>query len=184
MEKNRWVRGLIEGIAALAFGIFILFSPDNATNLIGLAAAGFLLVAGVVEAIARRERYTDTGFIRGIIGLVGGVIMLFLVWGDFVSITTAFNIFAAFLIAYGGVGLFNDFFSRGGKAFEWGPVLLDLILLAWGVLIFFSRTVQPAPDQRMDAGRHWCGHRRLGPLRQASAVRPSSPERESVRVKS
>ena len=139
MEKNRWVRGLIEGIAALAFGIFILFSPDNATNLIGLAAAGFLLVAGVVEAIARRERYTDTGFIRGIIGLVGGVIMLFLVWGDFVSITTAFNIFAAFLIAYGGVGLFNDFFSRGGKAFEWGPVLLDLILLAWGVLIFFSR---------------------------------------------
>ena len=139
MEKNRWVRGLIEGIAALAFGIFILFSPDNATNLIGLAAAGFLLVAGVVEAFTRRARFTDTGFIRGIIGVVGGILMLLMVFMGFVSLTTAFNIFAVFLIAYGGVGLFNDFFSRGGKAFEWGPVLLDVILLAWGVLIFFSR---------------------------------------------
>lgn len=139
MEKNRWIRGLIEGIVALAFGIFILVSPENANNLIGLAAGGFLLVAGIMETFNRRND-RSTGFIRGIIGLVGGAVMLAMVFFDFLNLSTAYNILAVFLIAYGALGLFNDFFGRGGQPFQWGPVLLDAILVAWGVLIFLSRT--------------------------------------------
>jgi uncharacterized membrane protein HdeD (DUF308 family) len=139
MEKNRWIRGLIEGIVALVFGIFILISPENANNLIGLAAGGFLLVAGIMETFNRRDD-RSTGFIRGIVGLVGGAVMLALIFFAFVSLPTAYNILAVFLIAYGALGLFNDFFGRGGQPFQWGPVLLDAILVAWGVLIFLSRT--------------------------------------------
>lgn len=140
MEKKNWIWGLIEGIVALGFGIFMLVSSESASNLIGLAAGVFLVVSGGVEAFARRGRISDTGFIRGLVGLVGGVAMLVMVFTNFVSTFTAYNILAVFLIVYGGIGLFNDFFARGGKEFAWGPVLLDAILVVWGVLIFLSRT--------------------------------------------
>ena len=80
MGKNSpWWLALIQGLVALGIGLFMLLDPTAAIAVLGLLAAIYLLVAGIVHTIrglARRRavKRMNVMLIRGIVGLVVGVL--------------------------------------------------------------------------------------------------------------
>ena len=88
---------------------------------------------------ARGDR-GSVGFYRGIIGLVVGGLLLLLAAFPVLSFQTGFLIFAIGVIIVGALGLYASLFARGGKSFDWGPVIINALLLLWGIAIIFFRT--------------------------------------------
>ncbi len=146
MGKNSpWWLALIQGLVALGLGLFMLLDPTAASAVIGLLAAIYLLVAGIVHTIrglARRRvvKRMNVMLIRGIVGLVVGGIILALVVFNIGTLAFGYTVLAIGLIIFGAIGLFSSFFQREGKPLAWGPVLVNLALLVWGVLVFFGRS--------------------------------------------
>lgn len=145
MGKNSpWWLGLIQGLVALGLGLFMVLDPTSAGKTIGVLAAIYLLVAGIIHTIrglARRRvlKRTNLMLIRGIAGLVVGGIILFFALFSIGSVSMAQIVLAIGLILFGAMGLFSSVFQRDGKAFAWGPVLANLALVVWGILIFIGR---------------------------------------------
>ncbi len=129
---------------ALGAGLFLLIDPTAATFLVGLLAALYLLVTGLIYTvrgvIARRPGKSSLLLIRGIVGLVVGGILLFMAWFDIGNLNLGYTILAIGLIIFGGMGLFSSLFNREGKPFAWGPVIVSGALLAWGLIILFARS--------------------------------------------
>ena len=146
MGKNSpWWLALIQGLVALGLGLFMLLDPTAASAVIGLLAAIYLLVAGIVHTIrglARRRvvKRMNLMLIRGIVGLVVGGIILVIALFNVGTLAFGFTILAIGLIIFGAIGLFSSFFQREGKPLAWGPVLVNLALLVWGILVFFGRS--------------------------------------------
>jgi len=142
-KKSPWWLGVVQGLVALGLGLYLLISRDSATFIVGLLAAIYLVVAGAIQTLRgnglRSAGKGSVVLIRGVVGLVFGVILLGMAFFTIGSLSGGFTILAIALIVFGALGLFTSFFQRGGRAFEWGPVLVNLALLVWGVLVFFSR---------------------------------------------
>ena len=146
MGKNSpWWLALIQGLVALGLGLFMLLDPTAASAVLGLLAAIYLLVAGIVHTIrglARRRavKRMNLMLIRGIVGLIVGGIILVLALFNIGTLAFGYTVLAIGLIIFGAIGLFSSFFQREGKRFAWGPVLVNLALLVWGILVFFGRS--------------------------------------------
>ena len=87
MGKNSpWWLALIQGLVALGIGLFMLLDPASASKVIGVLAAVYLLIAGIIHTIrglARRRvvKRMNVMLIRGIVGLVvGGIILVLAVF--------------------------------------------------------------------------------------------------------
>ena len=62
-------------------------------------------------------------------------------WINYIgTLAFGYTILAIGLIIFCAVGLFSSVFPREGKPLAWGPLLVNLALLVWGVLVFFSRS--------------------------------------------
>jgi uncharacterized membrane protein HdeD (DUF308 family) len=142
-EKSPWWLGLVQGLVALGLGLYLVFSRDSATFIIGTLAAIYLVVAGAIQTIRGRGLQSagkgSIVLIRGVVGLVFGIVLLALALLSIGSLSAGFTILAIALIIFGALGVYTSLFQRGGRKFDWGPVLVNLALLAWGVLVFFSR---------------------------------------------
>lgn len=79
-------------------------------------------------------------WIRGLVALIVGAFLLSMELFDFGTLQWAYTVLAGGLIVYGALGLFTDTFQRGDKEFAWGPILVSVALLAWGVLVFVARS--------------------------------------------
>lgn len=145
MFKNSpWWLGLIQGLVALGAGLYLLVDPTGARFLIGLLAAIYLLVTGLIYTvrgiIARRPGKSSLLLIRGIVGLVVGGVLLLMALFDIGTLDLGYTILAIGLILFGGMGLFSSLFKREGKSFAWGPVIVSGALLAWGLIVLFLRS--------------------------------------------
>ena len=56
------------------------------------------------------------------------------------SLPAAFTIIAVLVIIFGLLGLFESFFDRGKAYFRWMPVIVNVLLVAMGALVFYSRS--------------------------------------------
>ncbi len=145
MSKNSpWWLALIQGLVALGAGLFLLVDPTAATFLVGLLAAIYLLVTGLIYTmrgvIARRPGKSSLLLIRGIIGLIFGGVLLAMAIFNIGSLSLGYTILAIGLVIFGAMGLFQGVFKREGKPFAWGPVIVSVALLAWGLIILFARS--------------------------------------------
>ncbi len=145
MGKNSpWWLALIQGLVALGAGLFLLIDPTAATFLVGLLAAVYLLVTGLLYTvrgiIARRPGKSSLLLIRGIIGLIFGGILLAMAVFNIGSLSLGYTILAIGLVVFGAMGLFQSLVKREGKAFAWGPVIVSGALLVWGLIILFARS--------------------------------------------
>lgn len=145
MFKNSpWWLGLIQGLVALGAGLYLLVDPTGAKFLIGLLAAIYLLVTGLIYTvrgiIARRPGKSSLLLIRGIVGLVVGGVLVLMALFDIGTLDLGYTILAIGLILFGGMGLFSSLFKREGKSFAWGPVIVSGALLAWGLIVLFLRS--------------------------------------------
>jgi uncharacterized membrane protein HdeD (DUF308 family) len=141
--NSPWWLGLIQGLVALGAGLYLLIDPTSASLLIGLLAAIYLLVTGLIYTlrgiIARRPGKSSLLLMRGIVGLVvGGVLVLMAVF-DIGNLDIGYTILAIGLLLFGGMGLFSSLFKREGKPFAWGPIIVSGALLVWGLIILFAR---------------------------------------------
>jgi uncharacterized membrane protein HdeD (DUF308 family) len=143
-NNNRWIWTLIQGLVALGFGIWLLLGRASALVAVQYAAAIYLTVAGLIQTLrallnwGREDNVTE--LVRGLIGLIGGAVVLVMAYFTTTSESTTILILAIALVAYGVVGAFSTMFARGGRPFEWQPVLVNILLILLGALVFIDRT--------------------------------------------
>ena len=135
---SKWWVTLLQGVIAILLGLYLLIGGNQAAVYFGLVAAIYIFVVGLIE-IFRADR-GSVGYYRGIVGLVVGGLLLILAAFPFLSFETGFLIFAIGVIIVGALGLYASFFARSGRSFDWGPVLINALLLLWGIAIIFFRT--------------------------------------------
>jgi uncharacterized membrane protein HdeD (DUF308 family) len=144
----------VRGALALALGLYLLVGANSAPIVVAYALAAYLAIAGAFQTFSglfnRDVPGSSTDKIRGLVGLIGGLGLLLLLYFDVLSQSAAYSILAILLIAYGVLGLFEAFFDRGPERFRWMPVIVNTLLAALGVLVFFFRS------QELDL-RTWAG---------------------------
>lgn len=143
-SSSNWIWRLIQGIIAIALGLFIMFGGETASTSVAYVLGIFLLLTGAIQlwrgAFNRRAAGGTVDLIIGLIGTIGGAIVLALLYFTGTSIPTIYTILAIVLIAYGAVGLFETLFARGRELFSWGALLVDALLVLLGVMVFVSRS--------------------------------------------
>jgi uncharacterized membrane protein HdeD (DUF308 family) len=137
MNGRSWLVTLIEGIAIILLGLYLLFGGDAAAGNVALVLALYMLIVGVIALIrGSRDRI---GRYQGIIAVIVGVLVLFLYAFNILPTFWDFTIFAIGAILVGLMGLYSEFFDRGGRGFSWGRFLFNALLLLLGVMVFYSR---------------------------------------------
>ncbi len=134
--KNWWFT-LIQGIIAIILGFYILFGGDAAAGNVALVAALYMLISGIISLF--RGNDDAIGRYQGIVAIIAGALVLFLYAFNILPTYWDFTVFAIGAIIVGAMGLYNAFFARGGRQFSWGPVLVNSLLVLWGIMIFFAR---------------------------------------------
>ena len=134
---SKWWVTVLEGVVALILGFYLLFGGDAAAGNVALVAALYMLIAGILSLF--RGSDDAIGRYQGIIAVIVGALVLFLYAFNILPTYWDFTIFAIGAIIVGLLGLYSAFFDRGGRAFSWGPVLVNALLVLWGVMIFFAR---------------------------------------------
>ena len=143
-SSNAWVWTIIRGIIALVLGIYLLVAANSSAPLVvGYALAGYLTISGAMQTFAsifnRNVPGSSTDRLRGLLGLVGGGVLLLLTYFDVLSPSASYIGLAILLIAYGALGLFEVLFDRGVKSFNWMSLIINVLLIALGVLAFVFR---------------------------------------------
>lgn len=145
-HSNAWIWTLIRGIFALALGLFLLVSGQTAPLVIAYALAIYATVVGVIQVfmsfLNRSAAGSKTDRIRGLIGFIGGGALLLLAYFNVLTLGAAYILLAIVLIVFGGLGIFEELFDRGGKSFAVMPLLINILLVVLGVLVFVSRSGQ------------------------------------------
>ena len=145
MKTQSWWLILVEGIVALALGMYLLVAPSQAWFYVGALAAVFLLVSGLIDffgnLFSRLVLRSRARRFRGLVGIFFGGILLLLAWirPAWMSLATAYLILGLGLIAYGGLGIWVSLFARRGRPMRWVSILLNGLLLLWGLAVFFDR---------------------------------------------
>ena len=141
MKDNPWWLMLIQGIVGVALALYIFFARDQAVLIIGLIAAAYVFVMGLVQTIAGYGTGgSKTLMYRGIAGMIIGALLFGMYFLNLGTVQSGYTLLAIGLIVFGALGLWANFFDRGQKDFEWGPIIINGALLLWGVLIFFTRS--------------------------------------------
>lgn len=141
LKNKPWWFTLTLGALALAMGLVLLLQPAKAQALAGLLAAVYLGIAGLLYTLVALPSHGDrTNFslVRGLAGLGFGAGIFLLALLGAITPATGYVLLAIGLIIFGGLGLFVQFYPPGTKPFKWGPVIVDAVLLIWGVLILFT----------------------------------------------
>jgi uncharacterized membrane protein HdeD (DUF308 family) len=117
-----WVVVLIEGIVALALGLYILLNPNSGPQIVVLLSI-YLLVLGVLRVFNSLRGRIDPllvpyQMLSGGIALTVGVLVLIDLWQDFMESTVAAVMLAVGLLLIGVVGMLEWFMARrklGGR---------------------------------------------------------------------
>ncbi len=141
-NSNAWIWTLLRGVIALGLGIFLIAGGETARTTAAYVVLAYVTIAGGMQTFSglfnRRAPGSTTDRIRGLVGLLGGLVMLVLLYFNVLTLSTAFIIIAILVIAFGLLGLFEVFFDRGGDRFRVMPVLVNVLLVALGALVFYS----------------------------------------------
>lgn len=144
MNASNWIWTVVRGAIALALGLFLIFGNDTARLAVAYVTSAYLALAGGFQTFSgflnRSAPGSTTDRLRGLVGLVAGLILLLLLFLGTVELSTLYFIIAIAVIVFGVLGLFESFFDRGGKYFTWMPVIVNVLLIVLGVLLFYSRS--------------------------------------------
>jgi hypothetical protein len=143
-DGNAWWLPLIQGIIAIALGLFILLAQQTALIWIGTAAALYMLVAGLVLLVnvlfSRRRSLGSLTGIRGIAGVIIGGGLLIVSWFNLTDLATTYTLIAIGLIIFGGLGVAALIFEGRGCLTRLIGLAINGLLVLWGILIFVSRS--------------------------------------------
>jgi len=142
-SSNTWLWTLVRGAFALILGIYLIVGAQTAPIMVAYALAIYIALSGAMQAFrglfGRDAPGSSTDRLRGLVGLVGGLALFLLAFFNVLSLSAIYTFLAILLIAFGLLGLFEAFFDRGGERFQWMAALVNALLVALGVLVFYSR---------------------------------------------
>ena len=152
--QSWWVVG-VQGIIALAVGVFMLANPAGASDVIRFLIALVLLLASLSQIV---DGFRDRGLssapwatLRGGIGVTVAVLTLLSAGSDYVEDDGARQMLAIGLLAYGLLGIVSIIFTFRSTGFKGGAIIADLLTIVLGVLLLTARSGDTSGTQLLGA---------------------------------
>jgi uncharacterized membrane protein HdeD (DUF308 family) len=139
-DNDLWWLILLQGIAAIAFGIIAVFWPGlTLVSLVYLFSA-FILAWGIIEVIRGllSMRRSDTWWLALLFGLVVLVVGVYLVRHPRVSFTALVLIIGLTLIGRGLLDLASGFLTRHDKTHRILTFIIGIAALIAGIIMLFE----------------------------------------------
>jgi uncharacterized membrane protein HdeD (DUF308 family) len=131
-----WWLVLLEGIAALIFGILLLIAP-GATLVVVIQITGFFwLIKGIFQIVSIFMDSSLWGWklFAGILGILAGLLVLqHPLWSAVLVPSLIVIILGVDGLIFGVVGLFTAFKGAG-----WGVGILGVLSILFGILLMFN----------------------------------------------
>jgi uncharacterized membrane protein HdeD (DUF308 family) len=152
--QNWWTVG-IEGIIALAIGVFMLANPTGASEVIRFLIALVLLLDSlghIVDGFRNRGRSSSPWeTLRGGIGVTVAVLTLLSAGSNYVEDDGARQMLAIGLLAYGVLGIISIIFTVRSIGFNGGAIIADVLTIVLGVLLLSARSGDTSATQLLGA---------------------------------
>ncbi len=140
--QNWWTVG-IEGIIALAIGVFMLANPAGASDVIRFLIALVLFLDSLGHIVGGfRDRGLSSSpweTLRGGIGVTVAVLTLLSAGSDYVEDDGARQMLAIGLLVYGLLGVISLIFTVRSTGFKGAAIIADVLTIALGVLLLSAR---------------------------------------------
>src|SRR5215213_3543809 len=141
--QNWWTAG-IQGIIALAVGVFMLANPTGASDVIRFLIALVLLLDSlghIVDGFRNRSLSSSPWeTLRGGIGVTVAALTLLSAGSDFVEDDGARQMLAIGLLAYGALGIISLIFTFRETGFKGAAIIADVLTIALGILLLSARS--------------------------------------------
>ncbi len=143
-----WWVVLIQGIIALALGVYVLMQPQQAGVRFVQVLGAYLAVSSIIALNRFRSRNGEVvvepgRWLYAGIALVAGLIAFLHPWITTIDVAAAATVLAIGAVLAGLIGLFGIFSSYGQVGIRWSAVIINLLYLLFGVIIFY-RNRNPA----------------------------------------
>jgi len=152
--QSWWVVG-IQGIIALAIGVFMLANPTGASDVIRFLIALVLLLDSLTRiADGFRDRRLSSApweALRGGVGVTVAVLTLLSAGSNYVRDDGARQMLAIGLLAYGVLGLVSIIFTIRSTGFKGGAIIADVLTIALGILLLSARSGDTSGTQLLGA---------------------------------
>ncbi len=152
--QSWWVVG-VQGIIALAVGVFMLANPTGASDVIRFLIALVLLLDSLGHIVdgfrERRQPSAPWEALRGGIGLTVAVLTLLSAGSNYVEDDGARQMLAIGLLAYGVLGLVSIIFTFRSTGFKVAAVIADVLAIALGILLLSQRSGDTSGTQLLGA---------------------------------
>ena len=137
-----WWVVLLQGLVALAVGVYVLTQPGQVGQWLVLLLAGYLLVTSVLDVYVAQSRALPAGAesyrtLAGGIGIIAGLLVFALPFFVAVGMETMIAILGIGLVATGLLGLVEALLVRGAAGFRWGAIISNLLRLTFGGLLLY-----------------------------------------------
>src|SRR5918998_1673018 len=152
--QSWWVVG-VQGIIALAVGVFMLANPNGASDVIRFLIALVLLLASLGQIVdGFRDRNLSSSpweTLRGGVGVTVAVLTLLSAGSNYVRDDGARQMLAIGLLAYGVLGIISVIFTFRSTGFKGGAVIADVLTIALGVLLLSAPSGDTSGTQLLGA---------------------------------
>jgi uncharacterized membrane protein HdeD (DUF308 family) len=141
--QSWWVVG-VQGIIALAIGVFMLANPTGASDVIRFLIALVLLLDSLGHIVDgfrdRRLSSAPWDTLRGGIGVTVAILTLISAGSDFVEDDGARQMLAIGLLAYGVLGIVSIIFTIRSTGIKGGAIIADVLTIGLGILLLSARS--------------------------------------------
>jgi len=152
--QSWWTAG-IQGIIALAVGVFMLANPTGASDVIRFLIALVLLLDSlghIVDGFRNRSLSSSPWeTLRGGIGVTVAALTLLSAGSDFVEDDGARQMLAIGLLAYGALGIISLIFTFRSTRFNGAAIIADILAIVLGVLLLRARSGDTSATQLLGA---------------------------------
>lgn len=139
-EESLWWLGLLQGVAAIFFGIVAIFWPGLTLATLVYLFSAFILAWGIVEVIngLLSVRRRDTWWLTLVFGVAGLSVGTYLVRHPGVSFTALILILGLVLIGRGLLDLMAAFIEPRGSSRRALMLIIGVVALIAGIILLFQ----------------------------------------------
>jgi uncharacterized membrane protein HdeD (DUF308 family) len=152
--QSWWVVG-VQGIIALAIGVFMLANPTGASDVIRFLIALVLLLDSLTRIVdGFRDRSLSSppwDALRGGIGVTVAVLTLLSAGSDYVEDDGARQMLAIGLLAYGVLGIVSLIPTFRETGFKGAAIIADVLTIMLGILLLSARSGDTRGTQLLGA---------------------------------
>ena len=152
--QNWWTVG-VQGIIALAVGVFMLANPSGASDVIRFLIALVLLLDSlghIVDGFRNRSLPSSPWeALRGGIGATVAALTLLSAGSNYVADDVARQQLAIGLLVYGVLGVVSLIFTFRSTRFNGAAIIADVLAIALGALLLRARSGDTSATQLLGA---------------------------------